>query len=266
MIWDKIKDYLLSPAPLLSVLVIVAAVILWRLFASFITKRLSRLDDRPAVKRSVKSILTVCRIIGAFILGVAVLQINGVKVSSLLAGLGITGIIVGYGLQDLLNDWVMGAAIIIDNYFVLGDYIQVEDVIGQVEKLSLKCTRIRDMYTGNIVTINNRLLSKVQIISDFTAVRVPIPYEMPVGEMNTLMALLQEEMKKISGVTGVRLLGIQELGESQITQLIRLDLAHKKDRPQVTRDALTTIHRVFDERHVAIPYNQLDVHISATGK
>ena len=53
-----------------------------------------------------------------------VLDLYGINVSSLIAGLGIASAIAALAMQDVLKDMVSGAAIIMDNYYIVGDYIQ----------------------------------------------------------------------------------------------------------------------------------------------
>ncbi|MDO4478415.1 MAG: mechanosensitive ion channel family protein [Lachnospiraceae bacterium] len=266
MIFEDIKNYLFSVKPLLTLGTIAFGLVFWHFFKRLMNRRFEKMDHRPVLQQYSRTLMTIIKAVCFFILFIAVLQVNGVQVSSLVAGLGITSIIVGYGLQDVINDWLMGLFIIFENFFMVGDYIQVDDVVGQVQKISLKCTKILDINNGAVVTINNRHLQKVAVISDFVLLSVPIPYDLTVKAMNDLLAAIEKGLKALDRVADVKMMGIQEFGDSQIPYRVKLFLHDKNDGPQARRDALTLIHRIFEEHQVEIPYNQLDVHIKNDGQ
>ena len=66
-----------------------------------------------------------------------VLEIFGINVTSMLAGVGIAGIIIGVALQDSLKDIIRGFVIISDNYYEMGDVIKFGENVGVVESVSL---------------------------------------------------------------------------------------------------------------------------------
>ncbi len=101
-----------------------------------------------------------CKICGFLIAFITVLQINGVNVSALVTGLGIVGIVVGFALQDVLKDFVMGNNIMLDHFFVVGDVVKYGNVTGKIVSFNIKVTHILDIDTGNFLTVSNRNISK----------------------------------------------------------------------------------------------------------
>ena len=77
------------------------------------------------------------------------MQIYGVNVNSLVAGLGLVSVVVGLAIQDPLKDIITGVNIITDDYFSLGDVIKVDDVEGKVVQLGVRTTKIKDIANGN---------------------------------------------------------------------------------------------------------------------
>ncbi len=61
-----------------------------------------------------------------------VLQLLGINVSSMLAGVGIASIVIGFALQDALKDIFRGLEIVSDSYYDIGDLIKYGDNVGQV--------------------------------------------------------------------------------------------------------------------------------------
>jgi small-conductance mechanosensitive channel len=77
----------------------------------------------------------------------------------LVAGLGIGGIAVALALQNVLGDLFASLSIILDKPFVLGDFIIVGDLLGVVEKIGLKTTRVRSLSGEQLIFANSDLLS-----------------------------------------------------------------------------------------------------------
>ena len=76
---------------------------------------------------------------------ILILQINGIDVSSMVAGLGVVGIIVGFIVQDAFKDIIRGVGIISDNYFKVGDIVKYDSIEGKVISLGIKTTKIQDI-------------------------------------------------------------------------------------------------------------------------
>lgn len=84
----------------------------------------------------------------------------GVDITTLVAGLGIGGIAFAFALKGILGDLFASFVIFFDKPFVLGDYIQVGDVKGEVIKIGIKTTRIKSAQGEEIVMSNESLTSK----------------------------------------------------------------------------------------------------------
>lgn len=82
----------------------------------------------------------------------------GLNVTALVTSLGIGGIAVALAVQNILGDLFASLSISIDKPFVIGDFIIVDDLMGTVEHVGLKTTRIRSLSGEQIVFSNNDLL------------------------------------------------------------------------------------------------------------
>lgn len=83
----------------------------------------------------------------------------GINVTSLVAGLGIGGIAVALAAQNILGDLFSSFAIYLDRPFVVGDSIKIKDLIGTVEKIGMKTTRVRALSGEEIVFPNKDIVS-----------------------------------------------------------------------------------------------------------
>jgi len=86
------------------------------------------------------------------------LQNLGINVTTLVASLGIGGIAVALALQNVLGDLFASLSIVLDKPFVVGDFIIVDDLMGTVEHVGLKTTRVRSLGGEQLVFSNSDLL------------------------------------------------------------------------------------------------------------
>jgi small-conductance mechanosensitive channel len=87
-----------------------------------------------------------------------VLDNLGIKITTLLAGLGVGGIAVALAVQKILSDLFASLSIALDKPFVVGDFLIVDDLLGSVERIGLKTTRIRSLSGEQLVFSNDDLL------------------------------------------------------------------------------------------------------------
>jgi len=83
----------------------------------------------------------------------------GVNITALVAGLGVGGIAVALAAQNIISDLFASLSIVLDRPFVLGDFLAIDDLYGNVEKVGLKTTRIRSLSGEQLVFSNNDLLN-----------------------------------------------------------------------------------------------------------
>ena len=102
------------------------------------SRREQRAKSISALLRSIVSV-TIWSI--ALLMALATLGIN---IAPILASAGVVGVAVGFGAQTLVKDYVAGIFLIIEDQYGIGDRIDVGPVIGIVEEVELRVTRIRD--------------------------------------------------------------------------------------------------------------------------
>ena len=108
----------------------------------------------------------------------AILSNLGVNITAFIASLGVGGIAVALAVQNILGDLFASLAIAVDKPFEVGDFIVVGDVVGTVQVIGLKTTRVRSLQGEQIVmsntdllkqTINNyRLMERRRIVFTFS--------------------------------------------------------------------------------------------------
>jgi len=131
------------------------------------------------------------------VLGLVAVQNLGVNVTTLVTGLGITGVAVALAVQNILGDLFAALSIVVDKPFVVGDTIAVDAFTGTVEKVGLKTTRVRAL-SGELVIFSNAdlLRSRVRNLTSLRERRVVLPlgvtFDTPADSLSRIPALVRE--------------------------------------------------------------------------
>jgi len=108
-------------------------------------------------QRSLKWLVVTAKIIIAGIMLIILLDNLGVKISTLVAGLGIGGVAVAFASQAILGDLFSFFVILFDRPFEIGDTIVVDDLTGTVEHVGIKTTRVRSIGGEELIFSNTNL-------------------------------------------------------------------------------------------------------------
>ncbi len=145
--------------------------------------------------------LTVLGFVGRIVLWSVVLLMIldnlGVNITALVASLGIGGIAVALAVQNILGDIFASLSIALDRPFAIGDFIVVGDVLGTVEYIGLKTTRIRSLSGEQIVFSNADLLkSRIRNYKRMTERRVVfgfgVVYRTPPDKLERIPAMVRD--------------------------------------------------------------------------
>lgn len=259
---DKLFNFLLSPKLWISVVIIIFCIIFWFVIKKLLNKAILKQTNSGKKISHVKIIVDVIRFIVLIFAIITVLQINGINVSSIVTGLGVAGIIVGFALQNFLNDIVMGINILWDDYFVIGDVVKFENVVGEIVGFSLKVTKIRNVDDNSIFAVSNRNISKIEKLSDKFIYDVPAPYTVKYDEMEKISLKLCEEISKLDYVNNCEYKGVRNFGESSIEHRFAVYTPPLK-QTEVQYSVRKKTLEIFSKYDIEIPFNQLDVNIKS---
>ncbi len=124
----------------------------------------------------------------------------GVDVTALVAGLGVGGIAVALAVQNILGDIFASISIVIDKPFAIGDFLVVGDLMGTVEHIGIKTTRLRSLSGEQVVICNSDLLgSRIRNFKRMYERRVEfgigVVYQTPPEKLERIPAILQEAVQ-----------------------------------------------------------------------
>jgi small conductance mechanosensitive channel len=89
-----------------------------------------------------------------------VLGVFGIDLGPLIAGAGIVGVALGFGSQNLVRDFLSGVFMLLEDQYGVGDVIDIGEANGVVEGISLRTTRLRDVY-GTVWYVPNGEIRRV---------------------------------------------------------------------------------------------------------
>jgi small-conductance mechanosensitive channel len=142
----------------------------------------------------------------------------GIDVTALVAGLGIGGIAIGLAAQGIFSDLFASLSIVLDKPFVKGDFVTFGDMMGAVEKIGVKTTRIRALSGEQIVVSNAKLLSEnirnyQRLYERRVEVRLNILYETPIEKLEEIPGWIRAAIDEAGGTRFDRA-HFKEYGES----------------------------------------------------
>ena len=244
-----------------SILVIAIAFIIYQVVDIVIQKSFGNRKEiaNKKIKTYVRLIRSIIKYVMIILTVLIILQINGINVSSMVAGLGIVGIILGFAIQDALKDIIKGFDIISDSYYKVGDVIKFKDVTGKVLSIGIKTTKLEDVNTFNIVSISNRNIEQVEVVSNLINIDVPLPYELNIEGAEKVLNQMVQSIKKLNKVNNAEYRGVNNLADSSIKYQIKV-YTDPTNKVQIRRDSLREILLVLEDNNIAVPYNQLDIH------
>ena len=174
------------------------------LFSSLLDYAIERImrqqrEKDPARVTDLHPIAVFLKIILWFIIILVALDnIPGVEMATMIASLGIAGVAVALAVSTILGDLFCSLTIVLDKPFVVGDVISVETNVGTVEKIGLKTTRIRSATGEELIYSNSRLLNNFirnlkRLERRRVAFTIGVRYETP----SEKLALIPEIVKEI---------------------------------------------------------------------
>ena len=165
---------------------------------SYILSGLDKMLTRELIGWIIKSLKILI-----FILGLAaVLELWGIKIGPIIAGLGLFGVAVALGAQDLFKNLISGILVLVEKRFKIGDWILVEGIIeGIVEKIGFRSTVLRKFDKSLAIIPNFQFAENAVInISETTNWRIDwaitLQYDTTVNQLKKIRNEIESHIKK----------------------------------------------------------------------
>jgi len=263
---DKFLDKFLVREIVGPILIVLISMVVYLILKSIIDN-VFRIRSKHIDKRKTKTINgLVDNLIKYFIVVVdivMILDIFGIDTKTLIASLGVVGLVAGLAVQDTLKDFVAGMSIILENQYRVGDTITIKGFRGEVISLGIKSTRLRSI-TGEIMIVPNHLIEEVinhSLDKSVAVVDIPVAYDTNIDKLEKVLSDLFVELNKsIVGLKGeITLLGLQSYGDSSMSYRICVDTI-PMEHIRIERELKKAIKAELDKKHIEIPFPQVVVH------
>lgn len=200
---------------------------------------------------------------------IAGLDMVGIQLTLLLAGSAALLVGVGLGLQQVFNDIVSGILLLFEGTVSVGDIIEIDSVIGKVEKISIRTSKIETRDGIVIIVPNSKLVSDNVI--NWSHNRSVTRFRIKVGvaygsDVKLVMQLLHEAAIEHPEVVREPIPKARfiDFGDSSLNFELLFYSKRMFDIEFVRSDIRITIDQKFRDHNVTIPFPQRDLHLKTT--
>ena len=163
---------------------------------SYVLSGLDKILTRELIGWIIKSLKILIFILGA----AAVLELWGIKIGPIIAGLGLFGVAVALGAQDLFKNLISGILVLVEKRFKMGDWIHVEGIIeGIVERIGFRSTVIRKFDKSLAIIPNfqfaeNAVINVSQTTNWLISWIITLQYDTTVDQLKTIRNQIEEHI------------------------------------------------------------------------
>lgn len=288
---DIIADYLrrVSWESILTTTLHIALVLLvgWVAMA-VIGFAIARLEDRllrgtqapgeppsEAAKR-VETLVRLVRQAAMIVLWMSILLVVlneiGIEIGPILASVGVLGLAVGFGAQNLVRDVISGFFFILENQVRVGDVAIINGTGGAVEQINFRTIVLRDLAGTVHVFPNGTVNTLANMTRDWSAYvfDIGVAYKQDTDQVIDLLRKVADDMRKddkfgLLILDEVEIFGVDQLADSAVVIKGRIKTLPVKQW-EVGREYLRRVKRAFDEHGIEIPFPHRSLYIGEATK
>lgn len=233
--------------------------------------RAKRLDNDPGAVTVASGLAIGGRAALFIIVVILALENFGVRLTTLIAGVGVAGIVIGIAAQAVLGDVFASIAIIFDKPFVIGDFLSVGTFNGTVERIGLKTTRLRSISGEQLVFSNSKLLE--QTVRNYKNMeerrilfRFGVVYGTPHSALNAIPGMVEEIICSMPGARFDRAHFVS-YGDSSLDFEVAyfVLVPDYVDYLNVQQAVNLALYERFEKEGIAFAYPTRTVHIATSG-
>ena len=264
--FEQILAFLLSKEVIRPLFIILGSVLVY-MIVSRVIRRMFRINFIHMNVRKNKTMCTLTvNVFKYFVILVCALMLLdefGVDTKTLVASLGVVGVVLGLACQDIAKDFLAGIFNIFNEAYAVGDTVKINGFTGEVIEAGLKDTKIK-AYTGEVLTISNSTFTEVinySAANSKLVLDINVSYNTNIDKLESILEAMFDDIKSIENVCGeVELLGVSSLSDSSVVYSILIEC-----KPMtyigVKRKVLKLIKENLDKHKIEIPYNKLDIYV-----
>jgi small-conductance mechanosensitive channel len=259
-------------------LTVVPSQLLWAILALAVLLTLTRwfkarLNTRWLTKTRMEqsareALVTTFGYVAVAVSAIAALSIAGITFTNLAIVAGALSIGIGFGLQNVVNNFVSGIIMLVERPVRTGDWIIVGNTEGYVKRISIRTTSIQTFDRAEIIVPNSDLISGQ--VTNWTLRNLWGRIKVPVGvAYGSDTAMVRETLLEIANGHADVIRGNPQLpdplvlflgfGDSSLNFELRAIVQNIDQRPNVISDINFAIDATFREKGIEIPFPQRDL-------
>ena len=189
-----------------------------------------------------------------------ILEVYGIDTKSIIASLGVLSLVAGLALQDVLKDFIVGIAILLEDQFAIGDIVEIEGFKGTIVKFGVRTTRIQS-YNGSVKIVANRNISSLinyTLNENIHLIDVMVSYNDDIPKVKKVLTNICEKQQKDTEYK-YEVLGVDDLGDNGVVIKVAITCPYE-DRIVLSRKFKEEVKLTFDKEGIEIPFPQVVVH------
>ncbi|MEA5532614.1 mechanosensitive ion channel domain-containing protein [Crocosphaera sp. XPORK-15E] len=256
-----------SYSALQLLLLLALTVGLWFLVKGLVFLIKSYLLSRLGANRTVQEIVgTFTQYIFLFLGLIILLQLWGLDLSALAIIASVLGVGIGFGIQNIANNFISGLIIILERPIQVGDFIKLGDLVGTVQNVGSRSTQIKTWDGVSIIVPNSRFLES-EVINwshgdSTSAIRLPIgvAYGSDIKRVRVALLKAAREHQEILANPRPKVL-FQEFGDSSLNFELRVWLKEPRHQFRIKSDLNYAIEKNLRDYGIEIPFPQRDLNL-----
>jgi len=230
----------------------------------------SRLLSRTSINRNLQDVVAVLTQYTLSLLGlIIVLQIWGLDVSSLTIVASVLGVGIGFGLQNIANNLISGLIITFERHIQEGDFVEVGSLMGVVEHIGARSTKIATLDKVKIIVPNSRFLESEVInwTHDSPICRLHVPVGVSYSsDPNKVRSVLLDVAKSHPDVlvNPVPQVWFKDFGDSSLNFDLLIWTREPEKQSPLRSDLYYRIEQTLRHHQIEIPFPQRDLNLRST--
>ena len=196
-----------------------------------------------------------------------ILSSLGVNIGPLLAGAGVVGLAIGFGAQTLVRDIVSGVFFLLDDAFRVGEYIDLGNVKGTVEKISIRSMQLRH-HRGALNTIP---FGEIQYLTNYSRdwvimkLQFRVTYDTDVMQVKKIFKKINAELMENPEIAPNLLDPLKSQGVLSMEDSAMIIRAKFTAKPGeqfiIRREVYAKVQKAFDEAGIKFAHREVTVHV-----
>jgi small conductance mechanosensitive channel len=252
MDWAQ-NGLLILPNAVIAVLVVILGWIAARIISTIVERLVARFSPNSDVVRLLGFAAYGTLLAGGIFIALGVLHLDK-TVTSLLTGVGILGLTLGFALQDVASNLMAGLLIELNHPFRLNDVIETNNFVGRVSRITLRDTQIAQL-DGQIVVVPNKEIFNKPVVNHSSALQRRVGFEIkapPDVELDEALRLAHDAVSGIDSRDRRREIELffQSIDDTGTTLLVRfwIDSADEIEYLRARSLGIQRTKSAFDHR------------------